>query len=142
MSNYEEVDDERAARIDQGFDDMHRFLRNLLDDPTPLQLIPDGSTLQFRTVRVDDDEMQLTAHRLPDSSGPWTARVTSCEIANSPVDASARVPENVEGSPNGHRMSRCVEHRHRLVRVASTSQAALDAVEEVVCSSAARIATG
>ncbi|MDQ3413034.1 MAG: hypothetical protein M3509_13050, partial [Chloroflexota bacterium] len=82
--------------------------------------------------------MQLTAHRLPNNSGPWTARVTSCKQADSPDGALGRLPEHAEGFPNGHRISRCAEHRHQLVRVASTAQAALDEVEPAVISPAAQ----
>jgi hypothetical protein len=140
MSDYVDVDDEEAARIDEGIDQMHRFLRNLIDDPTPLQLIPDGSELQFRAVQIGDEVMQLTAHRPEDSSDPWTARVTSCEPVESPDGALERPPENVDGAPNGHHLSRCTEYRHQLVRVAPTAQAALDAVEAVVLSPAAEVA--
>ncbi|MFN8591647.1 MAG: hypothetical protein U0031_09335 [Thermomicrobiales bacterium] len=71
-----ELNDEQVARIDQnlalGFD----FLRDVLHDPALTDDIPTGSTLAFRSFRLQPGvELRVTAFRAP-RSRRWGVRVT------------------------------------------------------------------
>ena len=129
MSEYVSNDDERNAYIDERFDEIYRFLRDLIDDPTPLSKIPDGSTLEHRTIQLEDRRVQLTAHRPSDSEEPWTARVTSWDSRGSlDEDGLAITAGRAESVPAP--AGRVEEDE--LVQVAETADAALDALEQVI----------
>lgn len=79
-----ELDDEQVARIDRnlalGFD----FLRDVLRDPGLTDDIPSGSTLAFRSFRLQPGiALRLTAFRAP-RSRRWGVRVTG---VGEPYDA-------------------------------------------------------
>lgn len=139
MNDYVDVDDETAARIDMSFDDMYTFLRSLIDDPAPLQLIPDGSILEFRTVRRGDEVMQLTAYRASESNDPWTARVTSCGLADVSHEDEV-VCETSNGSLPPYLSRRCPEPHDEVIRLAASAEAALDALEAAVLAHAMPVA--
>lgn len=139
MSDYEDVSDEQAALIDKNIDAMYIFLRSLIADPAPLQLIPDGSILEFRTVRRGDEVMQLTAYRAEESSDPWTARVTSCGLADVCHEAEV-VSETSTGSLPPYLSRRCPEPHDEVIRLAASAEAALDALEAAVLAQAMPVA--
>lgn len=71
-----DIDDERAAlitkRIGQGFD----FVRDVIDFPKILEMIPDKSQLLFRDFDIEGIDVRLAAYASPDRAGLWEARVT------------------------------------------------------------------
>ena len=72
----DELSDERIATIELRLDQAFAFCRDVLENPALLEEIPDGSTLRFSDVIIEDAVFHLTAY--PDT-GPnwmWTAKVT------------------------------------------------------------------
>ena len=84
MSDRRNIDPEEAAevtrRIGQAFD----FAQDMIDDPSVLQQIPDGSTLRFGGVDVAGVHVRLTASRRSGIDQVWTARVTGCSGPEAP----------------------------------------------------------
>lgn len=131
MNDYVEPTDEEAASIDRGIDEMYLFIRNLLDDPTPLQLIPDGSLLEFRRIQLGDEVMQLTAYRASESNDPWSARVTSRGLADISDEAEGS-GETSTGTLPPYLSRRCPVPHDEVIRLAASAEAALDALEAAV----------
>lgn len=77
MTNQNNIDAAEAARISRDIQDTGGFLEDLIDDPASVQQIPSGSTLVFRTIRVLDEHVRLTAFRPSGSGAEWSSRVTS-----------------------------------------------------------------
>lgn len=70
------IDRIEAELISQNIQDTLGFLEEIIDDPTRADLIPTGSTLDFRIIQVRDERLRLTAFRPSGSDAPWSARVT------------------------------------------------------------------
>lgn len=70
------IDPERAALITRRMGQAFTFARDVIDAPSILDEIPDGSTLLFRDIEYHGEQVRLTAHPSPDRPGWWTARVT------------------------------------------------------------------
>ncbi len=75
MSNLD-IDPDLAALITKRMAHAFAFARDVIDAPAILEEIPDGSTLLFRAVEFQGEELRLTAHPWPDRPGWSTARVT------------------------------------------------------------------
>lgn len=70
------IDPERAALITKRMGQAFAFARDVIDAPSILEEIPNGSMLLFRDVEYHGEQVRLTAHPSPDRPGWWTARVT------------------------------------------------------------------
>lgn len=70
------IDPERAALITKRMGQAFAFARDVIDAPSILDEIPDGSMLLFRDVEFQGEQVRLTAHPTSDRPGWWTARVT------------------------------------------------------------------
>lgn len=121
----------RNGQVEDRFDELYRFLRDVIDDPAPLDRIPDNSTLEFRTVEINRQRIQLTAHRRSGSDEQWTARVTSWDSQGGLEQD--RFPRSKSGHtvpplPSRHRIANEAD----LIRTAETADAALDALEQVI----------
>lgn len=139
MSTPDDV--QMKEEIEDRFDELYRFLRDVIVDPAPLDRIPDNSTLEFRTLRVNGQRVQLTAHRRSNSDDPWTARVTSWDSQGGLEQdrvASHQAAHVVSPLP----LERRIEDESQLVYRAETADAALDALEQVIRQRPALIASG
>lgn len=139
MSGNEPMTEERVALITERIDEVRRFLRDIVEDPRPLQVIPTGSTLRHRTVQMNDRRLQLTAYRLLESEDPWTARVTSWDSPDElGVDGSrGNVVSAADSMP---RASPQLEDDQLVVHLADTADAALDALERLILEQRAPLA--
>ena len=70
------IDPERAALITRRMGQAFAFARDVIDAPSILEEIPDGSTLLFRDIEYHGEQIRLTAHPAQERIGWWTARVT------------------------------------------------------------------
>lgn len=52
------LSEEECERVDQGIEDAFEFVREILDDPTILEQLPDGSHLKV----IPHDQQDLTEH--------------------------------------------------------------------------------
>jgi hypothetical protein len=97
MNGYHDIDEVQAALIDKRLAQTHDFMRDVIDDPRLLTVIPDGSTLLFRDVEIPGHRIRLVAYRLPGPEGRWAARMTGATTANA-EDAGhgVMVPASVE----------------------------------------------
>lgn len=141
MSDFGSRDAARAARIDDQFDEIYRFLRDLIDDPTPLRLIPDGSELLHRTIQWNDQRVQLTAHRLSGSDEPWTARVTSWNSTGGLGLDSMSLQEGQSDVVPAPTASAHPEEQDFVVQTAETADAALDALEQMILQRQVQVAS-
>lgn len=140
MSTHDDIDNESKARIDERFDELYRFLRDLIDDPTPLERIPDSSTLDFRTVRINHQRIQLTAHRRSECDEQWTARVTSWDSTGG-LGLDVFSTEGAQNKLASALTSRHPEDSHLLVQTAETAEAALDALEQMILQRQVQVAS-
>lgn len=94
MSRYDDIDDARAALIDQRIGQSFEFLGDVIDDPRLLDAIPDGSRLAFRDVALGGFSFRLTADQHPDTRDRWIALVTGRHGAGSEGETeSSRKPD-------------------------------------------------
>ena len=76
MTRPRKIDPAEAALISQHIRETLGFLEEIIDDPTRIDHLPTGSTLDFRVIWVRDERIRLTAYRPSGSDEPWSARVT------------------------------------------------------------------
>ena len=113
MNEPDGISDKQAAQIDQRLGQGFAFLRDVVDDPRLLIVVPDGSTLFFRDVEIPGHQIRLVAYRIPDADNRWAARMTGSTKAGDVEPGHAlMVPASVE----------CDE----------SAEAALDAFEELI----------
>lgn len=67
---------EQEERIDQRIDEAFEFMRDMLNDPGALEVIPNDATLTFRHVVVEGVTFHLAAYQDPEDESLWIARVT------------------------------------------------------------------
>lgn len=122
----DEVDDVKSAHTALRLSEFRGFLEDLIDDPTPLSLIPDGSELKFLRVVLDGQQFRLTAYRPLDSDAAWSARVTSR------LDSEESGSGLGQTSPPGQHDSDIWQPQDvdDLITTGLTDQTALDALAE------------
>ncbi len=76
MTTRHKLNPDEAARITRDLRDTLDFVAEVIDDPTRMDHLPTGSTLDFRVIWVRDERIRLTAYRPSGSDEPWSARVT------------------------------------------------------------------
>jgi hypothetical protein len=111
--------------IDKRLAQAFAFARDVIDAPGTLEEIPDGSTLFFRDVMWQGQELHLTAHPSKEHPGWWVSRVSGpAHIATTsrqwvpPFETRTPAAGGKWGSPPTYPESR------------PTAEAALDALEE------------
>ncbi|MDQ3226420.1 MAG: hypothetical protein M3Q50_07305 [Chloroflexota bacterium] len=118
MTDPYDVDRAQAAQITERIGQTFDFVRDAIDDPRILALIPSGSTVMFRDGMHQGRQIRLIAYRPKQPSARWGAEVS--EAALSAVADSSQIPET-EPLRRGRRWP-CVEGY-------LTAAAALDALE-------------
>lgn len=76
MSSHNAIDDARAAKITERIGETFDFMRDVLDDPSLLQEIPDEAEIELRNVTVGEDEYRIVAYRSGSAPDRWIARTT------------------------------------------------------------------
>jgi hypothetical protein len=71
-----DIDEAEAAIITQRIGQTFGFVRDVLDNPALLEIIPDKSRLVFRDIIVKEIGLRLTAFPSPAHPGMWEARIT------------------------------------------------------------------
>ncbi|MBA2519839.1 MAG: hypothetical protein H0V24_09240 [Chloroflexia bacterium] len=120
------IDDIKAARNAMRLNEFRGFLEDLIDDPAPLGLVPDGSTLEIRRVLIHGQRLRLTAYRPMDSDAAWSARVTSQLGTETPGSELGTSTETTQQHPDEWRMSDVGD----IIATGLTHQAAFDALAE------------
>lgn len=67
---------ERMAQITERIGETFDFARDVLDDPTILDEIPDGAEIELRHVTIHDQTYHVVAYRAGAESERWVARTT------------------------------------------------------------------
>jgi hypothetical protein len=73
----DDIDDHRAKTIDQRIRQSFAFAQDVVENPSILEEIPDGSTLAFLDTETAGSHVRLTASRRANIDAKWTARATS-----------------------------------------------------------------
>jgi hypothetical protein len=76
MTDHDDITPAQAAQIEKRIGQTFDFVRDMIDDPLALELIPNGSSLTFRDVVIQQTRVRLTAYPANDQTGYWIARVT------------------------------------------------------------------
>ena len=76
MTDPDDITPAQAARIEKRIGQTFEFVRDMIDDPRSLEEIPNGSSLMFRDVMIQQTRVRLTAYPANDQTGHWVARVT------------------------------------------------------------------
>lgn len=113
MNEHKTIDPARAAVINQRIGQTFNFMRDVIDDPRLLTVVPAGSTLFFRDVEIPGLQIRLVAYRVPDTESRWAARMTG----------SARTGGNEPG--HGYMVPASIESDE-------SAEAALDAFAELI----------
>lgn len=92
MSQHDDIDDARAALIDQRIGQAFDFLADVIEDARLLDVVPDGSRLAFRDVAIGEFRFRLAAYQAPDAGDGWSALVTGCHSASSEDGPKAHLP--------------------------------------------------
>lgn len=121
-----DLDEARTAPIAMRLQELTGFLEDLIDDPTPLSLVPDGSTLEIRRVLIGGQRFRLTAYRPMDSDAAWSARVTSHLGPETPESGLETSAETAPRYAEAWRLSAVSD----IIATGVTHQAALDALAE------------
>lgn len=104
---------ETVALIDQRLGQAHDFMRDVIDDPRLLTVIPDGSTLFIRNVEIPGRQIRLVAYKVPGSGHKWAARLTGSTKTDTGESGHAiMIPASIESD--------------------ESAEAALDAFEELI----------
>ena len=86
MSDPNAIDRERAAQITQRIGETFDFARDVLNDPTILDEIPDGAEIVNRNVTVQDQVYHIVAYRDDREREQWIARTTGTTSPGSTRD--------------------------------------------------------
>ncbi|MBA2598794.1 MAG: hypothetical protein H0V00_19405 [Chloroflexia bacterium] len=121
MNQDDDIDEARAALIDQRIGQTFDFLSDVIDDPKLLEAIPDGSKLAFRDITIRRYQFRLTASRPRDPAERWTARVTGYTKPGARHGTNAGAVENPMHPPHGIPLPEA--------QTGATAPAALDALE-------------
>ncbi len=76
MNDPHAVDDERAAQISERIGETFDFMRDVLDDPSILEEIPDGAQIELRNVVIGEQVYHIVAFRSENNPDRWVARTT------------------------------------------------------------------
>lgn len=76
MNDGRKIEPAETDTIRRGISASFGFLEDITDRPSLLHVIPSGSALEFRTIRIGPHRFWLTAFRPKDSTGEWSCRVT------------------------------------------------------------------
>ena len=99
MSDPDFIDDERAARITKRIGETFDFARDVLDDPSILDEIPDGAEIEIRHVTVSGQTYHIVAFRSEFGPERWVARTTgwtsSETVGDRPFSVSIRLHSSV-----------------------------------------------
>lgn len=113
MCEQNSIDPARAALISHRIGQTFSFMRDVIDDPRLLTLVPDGSTLFFRDIEIPGHQLRLVAYKAPGSAEKWAARLTGSTRSDADEAGHAIViPASVESD--------------------ESAEAALDAFEELI----------
>lgn len=96
MTDHDEIDPERAALISKRIGQTFDFVRDVIDDPRTLQVIPSGSQLTFRDVEIDGHLFRLVAYRLPGAKERWAARLTGASPSAAAAGHGLMIPASIE----------------------------------------------
>lgn len=121
MSQHDDIDDARAALIDQRIGQLFDFLGDVIDDPLLLDAIPSGSTLAFRDVEIRGFRFRLTAYQAPGARDQWSALVTGYTKAGFGNEPETQPVENHTNPPPVTRLPG--------VQTGKTAKSAMDALE-------------
>ncbi len=76
MSERNAIDGKRAALITERIGETFDFMRDVLDDPTILEEIPDGAEIELRNVAIGEHPYRIVAYRSEGNPERWIARTT------------------------------------------------------------------
>jgi hypothetical protein len=76
MSNPHVIGSERAAQITKRIGETFDFARDVLDDPSILEEIPDGAEIELRQVVISGQTYNIVAYRSEAGPERWIARTT------------------------------------------------------------------
>jgi hypothetical protein len=76
MNDPNAIDDERAARITERIGETFDFMRDVLDDPSILNEIPDEAEIEVRQVTISGQIYRIVAYRAESGPERWIARTT------------------------------------------------------------------
>ena len=76
MSERNTIDDKRAAQITERIGETFDFMRDVLDDPSILEEIPDGAEIDVRNVTIGEHAYRIVAYRSESTPERWIARTT------------------------------------------------------------------
>jgi hypothetical protein len=76
MSDRNAIDDQRAAQITERIGETFDFMRDVLDDPSLLDEIPDEAEIELRNVTVGEHAYRIVAYRSESDPERWIARTT------------------------------------------------------------------
>jgi hypothetical protein len=86
MSDRNAIDNERAAQITERIGETFDFMRDVLDDPSLLEEIPDESEIELRTVTIGEHAYRIVAYRAESNPQRWIARTTGRSNLDLPRD--------------------------------------------------------
>jgi hypothetical protein len=86
MNERNAIDDKRAAQITERIGETFDFMRDVLDDPSLLEEIPDESEIELRTVTIGEHPYRIVAYRAESNPQRWIARTTGRSNLDFPRD--------------------------------------------------------
>ncbi len=89
MNDPHAIDDERAAQITERIGETFDFMRDVLDDPSILEEIPDGAEIELRNVTIGEHEYHIVAYRSESNPERWIARTTGGSNLDLPLIATS-----------------------------------------------------
>lgn len=96
MNERHDFDDEEAALIDKRLGQGFNFMRDAIDNPRMLEVIPSGSQLTFRDVEIADHQFRLVAYQPPGSAERWAARLTGASPGMASAGHGVMTPASIE----------------------------------------------
>lgn len=78
-----DIDEFEAALITHRIGQSFAFVRDVLNNPALLELIPDKVELVFRDFTANERDFRLTAYSVSDTNEIWEARVTGPLVRDS-----------------------------------------------------------
>ncbi|MGH8010683.1 MAG: hypothetical protein ACREQ3_27130 [Candidatus Binatia bacterium] len=76
MSDSNGIGREKSAQITERIGETFDFARDVLNDPTILEEIPDGAEIGLRNVTIQEQIYHIVAYRPEGESNRWVARTT------------------------------------------------------------------
>ena len=89
MSRQRHLDPEQIAKINERIRETFDFARDVIDDPTILEEIPDGAELDTRHVIIDPHVYHIVAFRSDRDPDIWVARTTGRSNGDESAAASS-----------------------------------------------------